>query len=219
MKKALLLAAAVLLALGCAATKKGQAELAHQGQGQLAAPLQLAAVDGATVQDAALIVPKIESKRPDRHQMDVRAYWEQRKAEVNKANTEGAGKIDMSAKRNREAREMIEKKKQSAVMGGVDEPGMTNIMSDKMKREAQQMVKGMRQAVMNSLDEPHGNDTRRVDLEMSDVNMSRANGAGLVGMQPHDHYLSQGECPQGRCVNRELGSSGRMNSLGNLLDP
>jgi hypothetical protein len=219
MKGTLLLAAAALLVLGCSTVRRGPTVTGHRGQDPTVAPLQVAA---AAADSGALATPVdqiVESKRPSRHAQDVHAYWEQRNASVNKANTQGLGKVNHNAKQEREMRQMIENKKKATIMGDLDSPGMTNIMSDKMKREAQQMVKGMRQAVMNSLDEPRGTDSRRVDLTMRDVNTSRMNGNGLVGMQPHDHFISNSECPNNRCVNGAAGSSGRARSLGNQIDP
>ncbi|HUT78384.1 MAG TPA: hypothetical protein VM285_11890, partial [Polyangia bacterium] len=217
-KGTLLLAAAALLVLGCSTVRRGPTVTGHQSQDPAVAPLQVAAVeaDPGTPAPANMVV---ESRRPSQHAQDVHSYWAQKKASVNKANTEGLGKVNHSAKQDREMREMIENKKKATIMGDLDSPGMTNIMSDKMKREAQQMIKGMRQSVMNSLDEPHGTDVRRVDLEMRDVNTARMNGAGLVGMQPHDRFISNSECPNNRCVNGAAGSSGRMRSLGNEIDP
>ncbi len=219
MRKALLLAAAALLVLGCSTARRAPVLTGHQNADPAVAPMPVASVHAEPGVSTAPTRDFQLSSRPSQHAKDVHAYWDQRKADTLKANTEGFGKVDFNAKQNREAREMIEKKKQATIMGDLDSPGMTNIMSEKMKREARQMIKGMRQAVMNSLDEPHGTDTHRVDLTMADVNMSRMNGAGLVGMQAHDHYITNEECPGNRCLNSAAGNSGRARSLANELDP
>ena len=219
MRRALWFAAAAMLALGCAANKKMPRPVPNLAAEAPAAPsLEMATASGGVqAQPARPVRIELDTRRPSKREVAVHDHWSaERDGLIADADVPAP---DPLSKARREAREMVEKKARSVVMGGVDEPGMNSRMTAKRQREARQVARTMRRAAMNSLDEPRGTDPRRVDLEMSDVNLQRANGAGLVGIRPRDGYLGRSECPNGSCVNHGVSRAGQARALANTLDP
>jgi hypothetical protein len=75
-----------------------------------------------------------------------------------------------------------------------------------------------REALMNGLGDVVAQTRWRLDLKPSRLNKSRMPGNGLVGMQPHDRYISKEECPHQSCIDKSRTSKTKMEQLGNPID-
>jgi len=216
--KKLILVAAALFAFGCSQTAiqtKGTVE--HSRVAPVSADIALASSNAAVDAVGPVVTEPTKRHHPSEHEMAVHRHHQEMHVKARNNDYWSVNKVRTDW-REEELKRIVQQKIKSTVLGGVDEPSFNRVLTEKRKRETIRQLKAMRKAVMNSLDDPRPCYKNSLDIKPSDLNRSRMPGNGLVGMTPHDHYISKSECPNNRCVNSALTSRNRMKALGNFVD-
>jgi len=219
MRAALLIGIAALLMLGCGAVEyKGKVTSQHTPASISNTQVASAGQPAAAISDPAM--PAYEGReknRPSEHEMAVHNYHAQQKAKARNADYWSVNQV-RSDRAEREAIKMFKDQRQAEASGGeVGEPGPNTILTEKKKKAAIERLRSQREGVMNGLGDVVAFTKNRLDLKPDRLNASRMPGNGLVGMQPHDRYITKEECPNNRCVNKALTNKSKLDSLGNPL--
>jgi hypothetical protein len=219
MRAALLIGIAALLMLGCGAAEYKN-KVTSQNSPAYASNSAVASVSSpaAAMGDPAAnpVYQSQERNRPSEHEMAVHKFHAQKKARARNNDYWSVQKVS-SDRKTKEAIDMIKKRKEALASGGqVGEPGPSMILTEKRKKAAMRRLRQQREAVMNGLGDVVANTKNRLDLKPSRLNSSRMPGNGLVGMQPHDRYISKEECPHQSCINKALTSRSKYEQLGNV---
>ncbi|MBW2278205.1 MAG: hypothetical protein JRF63_11975 [Deltaproteobacteria bacterium] len=219
MRAALLLGIAALLMLGCGAAEYKGKVTSQYTPGYSSGTSVATAGSPATAIDDPAAMPEYQAReqnRPDQHEMAVHNYHNQQRAKARNTDYWSVNQVKTDSA-DKEAIDMIKKQREAVASGGeVGEPGPSTVVTDRVKKEAMRRLRRQREAVANAMGDCVGGTKGRLDLSTKDLNASKMPGNGLVGMQPHDHYITKREC-QGSCLNKSLGNKAKMDRMGNPL--